>query len=163
MPITFLHGKNSGLLQQFFCLSKTDQGSQPATLTPGELNSMPARDTVAGISDMLLQGWGDILRVFSAVPRHWQDVAFCELLAEGGWRVSAIMRDGDIQWVRVTATVKRQLCLRDPFDGKGTQLSGPKVNAANDLLITDLCPGASIEISLNGQYVGFDDCAMLAR
>jgi alpha-L-fucosidase 2 len=30
----------------------------------------------AGINDMLLQGWNDIVRIFPAVPAHWRDVVF---------------------------------------------------------------------------------------
>jgi hypothetical protein len=74
----------------------------------------------AGIGDMLVQGWGDRVRVFPAVPDHWRDVAFRELLTEGAFRVSAIRRDGRSVWVRIRATVDRTLRLRDPFTGTRT-------------------------------------------
>ena len=39
--------------------------------------------------EMLLQGWGGVVRVFPAVSARWQDVSFRDLRTEGGWRVSA--------------------------------------------------------------------------
>jgi len=40
-----------------------------------------------GISDMLVQGWNDVLRIFPAVPDHWQDVAFETYAPKGFYRL----------------------------------------------------------------------------
>ena len=80
--------------------------------------TMEANNAVsAGIGDMLVQGWRDRVRVFPAVPEHWREAAFFDLVAEGGWKVSAVRRLGRVVWVRVVATVARRLVLADPFDG----------------------------------------------
>jgi hypothetical protein len=50
------------------------------------------------IQDMLLQSHNAI-HVFPAVPKEWKDVAFCRLLAEGAFEVSASRKDGITQFV----------------------------------------------------------------
>lgn len=104
----------------------------------------------AGISDMLVQGWGDILRIFPAVPEEWRDAAFSDLLAEGAFRVSAIRRDGQTIWVRVVAGVARNLRLRNPFGTRPIVTTGPAVRRENDLLIADLAAGEALTVCGEG-------------
>ncbi len=79
----------------------------------------------AGISDMLVQGWGDVIRVFPALPLRWRDVAYRDLHTEGVFRVSAIRRAGRTVWVRIAAGTDRELILLDPFAGAAVQVDGP--------------------------------------
>lgn len=85
------------------------------------------------VHEMLVQGWGGVVRVFPAVSDRWAEVRFRDLRAEGGWLVSAERRDGKTQRVRVTSAAAggggggggggdrrgdgsgRELRLRDPF------------------------------------------------
>ena len=53
------------------------------------------------INDMLLQSWGEDIRVFPAVPSKWQDVTIHNLRAEGGFLISAVKRNGETKWIRV--------------------------------------------------------------
>jgi len=53
------------------------------------------------IHDMLLQSWGDRIRVFPAVADAWPNVVFHNLRAEGAFLVSAMRRDGKTRWVRI--------------------------------------------------------------
>lgn len=53
------------------------------------------------IHDMLIQSWGDKIRVFPAVPDAWKDVAYYGLRTEGAFKVSASRRDGHTQFVHV--------------------------------------------------------------
>lgn len=53
------------------------------------------------IHDMLLQSWGDRIRVLPAVPTSWQDVTFFDLRSEGAFEVSAVRQQGETKWVRV--------------------------------------------------------------
>jgi len=50
---------------------------------------------------MLLQSWGDRIRIFPAVPDDWEDAVFHDLRAEGAFLVSAVRRKGRTQLVRV--------------------------------------------------------------
>ncbi len=72
----------------------------------------------AGINDMLVQGWRDVVRIFPAVPAHWRELAFRDLLTEGAWKVSAVRHLGRTVWVKVVATMPNTLRLRDPFCGE---------------------------------------------
>jgi hypothetical protein len=53
------------------------------------------------IHDMLLQSWGECIRVFPAVPSDWRDVAFHDLRAEGAFLVSAVRKDGRVRFIRI--------------------------------------------------------------
>jgi alpha-L-fucosidase 2 len=56
------------------------------------------------IQEMLLQSWGNRVRVFPAMPAGWHDAAFASLRAEGGFLVSAVWHDSAVAWIRVEAT-----------------------------------------------------------
>jgi alpha-L-fucosidase 2 len=68
------------------------------------------------VQEMLLQSWGNQVRIFPAVPSTWKDVSFENLRAEGGYIVSAKSRNGHTVCIRVTATTDGMLKLRNPFD-----------------------------------------------
>jgi len=55
------------------------------------------------VHEMLLQSWGNVLRVFPAVPTSWADVSFRDLRAEGGFVVSAARKGGTTSEVSVRA------------------------------------------------------------
>jgi hypothetical protein len=105
----------------------------------------------AGINDMLLQGWNDIVRVFPAVPAHWRDIAFRDLLTEGAFTVSAIRRAGRTVWVSVRAGVDRRLRLRDPFGGAEVRSRGAPPERDGDLLVADLAAGQELVFCLPGE------------
>ena len=52
------------------------------------------------VHEMLLQSWGNLIRIFPATPEEWSDVSFSQLRAEGGFIVSAERKGG--KTVRVT-------------------------------------------------------------
>jgi alpha-L-fucosidase 2 len=53
------------------------------------------------IHDMLLQSWGDKIRVFPAVPAEWEDIVIHDMRAEGAFLVSAVRRNGQTEFVRI--------------------------------------------------------------
>ena len=67
--------------------------------------------------EMLLQSWGDVVRIFPAVSTRWRDVSYRDLRAEGGWRVSATRVGGVTTRVRIVSGAGGVLRLRDPFGG----------------------------------------------
>ncbi len=117
----------------------------------------------AGLSDMLVQGWRDTLRVFPAVPQHWPNGAFRDLLAEGAFRVSAVRRKGRTTWVRVVAGVERQLRLRNPFGAEPYLVSGVTPRRQGSDLLVDLAEGQEIVLRLHGEPLRFDEAAKDAR
>lgn len=53
------------------------------------------------LHDMLLQSWGDKIRIFPAVPDEWKDIEFRNLLAEGAFEVSASMKEGRTAYINI--------------------------------------------------------------
>ncbi len=53
------------------------------------------------ITDMLLQSWGGVIRVFPACPAAWKDAVFHDLRAEGAFLVSAARSGGQARFLRV--------------------------------------------------------------
>ena len=66
---------------------------QPVTETPFSLcDSMQM---------MLLQSWGDTIRIFPAVPESWQNTCFDGLLAKGGFEISASRKAGATAFIKI--------------------------------------------------------------
>ena len=107
--------------------------------------------SAAGINDMLVQGWGDVVRVFPALPSHWRDAAFCDLLTEGAFRVSAMRRESRTVWVRIRAGVGRTLRLRDPFGADPVSVSGGELRRAGGLFVGELAAGQEVALCLPGE------------
>jgi alpha-L-fucosidase 2 len=53
----------------------------------------------ASIHDLLLQSWGNKIRIFPAVPKLWENVSFHDLRAEGGFLISAAKLDGATRFI----------------------------------------------------------------
>jgi len=73
------------------------------------------------VHEMLLQSWHDVIRVFPAIPAHWQQVGFEDLRAQGGFKVSARRTDGAMAWLRIKATQNATLRIFDNFKGQSVQ------------------------------------------
>lgn len=56
---------------------------------------------VRSLHDMLVQSWGDTIRVFPGLPSGWSDVAVQDLRTEGAFLVTAARRGGHTAFVRV--------------------------------------------------------------
>ena len=105
----------------------------------------------AGINDMLLQGWNDILRIFPAVPEHWRDVVFRGLVAEGAFRVSAIRRASRTVWVSIRAGVARTLRLRNPFGEAEVSVLGGELGREGDMYVGELAAGQEVVLCVEGE------------
>lgn len=89
----FLNGKigTSLLLPNTFYVE--GDGRNPTIETP--------LSAATGLTEMLLQSWGGVIRIFPAIPDGWHNCAFETLRAEGGFDVSARMSEGKLSWVRI--------------------------------------------------------------
>jgi alpha-L-fucosidase 2 len=83
------------------------------------------------VHEMLLQSWGNIVRIFPATPEEWKDVSFSQLRAEGGFIVSAERKEGKTVRVTIEATVDQLLRLRNPF-GKEEYESDTELKRQNN-------------------------------
>ncbi|WP_231617262.1 glycosyl hydrolase family 95 catalytic domain-containing protein [Novipirellula aureliae] len=123
----------------FDFLSRLKSYLHPNTLY-SEASVLPVIETplhgATAIQEMLLQSWGERIRVFPAVPRVWRDVQFDRLRCEGAFLVSARREHAVTTWVDVAAevggSVQVQPRLIDPQwsasrDGNQDGLLGDRV------------------------------------
>jgi len=77
--------------------------------------------------ELLLQSWGNKVRVFPAVPTAWKQSSFRDLRAEGGFLVSAAREEGKTAWVSIESLAGEPLVLKVPdWTGPLEIVSGPK-------------------------------------
>jgi len=103
-----------------------------------------------GISDMLVQGWGDCIRVFPAVPARWQDLLFVDLRTEGAFAVSSLMREGQVRWVRITAGVDGLCRVRNPFEQDEPMVTGAAPEVERELLVWSMAAGQTVTLFTAG-------------
>jgi len=77
-----------------------------------------------GIQTMLLQSWGDKIRIFPAMPQAWPDVVFHNLRAEGAFLVSARRAGGKTQWVRIKSLAGEPCRVKPNFAGEPRIVAG---------------------------------------
>ena len=99
-----------------------------------------------GICDMLVQGWGDVIRVFPAVPEKWRDLLFVDLRTEGAFTVSALMREGQVRWVHIEAEVDSPCRLRNPFGETEFQALGATPTRDGDVLVCPVSAGQTVTL-----------------
>jgi len=79
------------------------------------------------VQDMLLQSWGNKIRVFPALPDIWKDVEFHDFRTEGAFLVSAKLENGETSFVRIKS-LAGEPCIIKPFmTGKLNVKGGNKV------------------------------------
>lgn len=66
------------------------------------------------ISELLLQSVGDIIRVFPAYPKD-ASAQFRNMLAQGGFLISASQRDSEVEWIEVKSPFGKCLRLLTPW------------------------------------------------
>jgi alpha-L-fucosidase 2 len=100
---------------------------------------------VEGISNMLLQSWNGIIRLFPAIPSHWRDISFSNLLTEGAFEVSAKMENSLITCVSVRGISSTVCRLKNPFSTNEFQSENCLVNIKDNIIeitISDICQEA---------------------
>lgn len=97
---------------------------------------------------LLLQSWGDTVRVFPAVPERWKNVRFTDFSAEGAFLVSAERRDGKNRWVEVKSLKGGELKLRPNLDGKLRIEASGKAELSDGTLDANLGAGETIRVSV---------------
>jgi alpha-L-fucosidase 2 len=113
---------------------QSGQGYSKLTYRPFTLEGNFA--AAAGIQEMLLQSHRGIIRVFPAIPAHWDNVSFTTLRAEGGFLVSARRSEGVTEWVQIRAEHGGTCRLVSPFSNAEIRLQ--------------LAPGEQIHLEADG-------------
>ncbi len=70
------------------------------------------------LEDMLIQSWGDCIRIFPAVPDEWKELAFNDLRTEGAFLVSASRKESKTQWVKIKSLAGEPCRIRSSIYGE---------------------------------------------
>ncbi|RQO79317.1 hypothetical protein DBR40_02850 [Pedobacter sp. KBW01] len=96
-----------------------DQFIKPNTLY---LESGPVIETplaaATSIQELLLQSWGDKIRVFPAVPTAWKELSFKNLRTEGAFLISAVLKNGETKWVKIKSLAGEPCVIHPGINGK---------------------------------------------
>nr|WP_299073665.1 hypothetical protein [uncultured Allomuricauda sp.] len=107
--------------------------------------------TAASILELQLQSWGGKIRVFPAMPESWENAAFKDLRAQGGFLVSAVRDNGETKWVSIKSLSGKPCTLKLLDWENAIQISkGKKINITKNNegeFRIDLKKGESISIS----------------
>ena len=123
------------------------------TVTPNTLyseNGWPTFESPISaqrsILDMLIQSWGDRIRVFPACPDAWKDVAFYDLRTEGAFLVSAKRSGGKTQFIGIKSLTggpcRLKTDLAEPIVAEGVESSSLK--RTNGVIEIDLKQGEEV-------------------
>jgi hypothetical protein len=134
------------------------------TVTPNTLyseNGWPTFESPISaqraILDMLIQSWGDKIRVFSAFPDTWNDAAFYDLRAEGAFLVSAKRSGGKTLFVAIKSLAgepcRVKIDLAEPIVAEGIQQSA--IKRLHGALEIDLKKGEAVVLHTKGVAAPF--------
>ena len=102
----------------FFSNTFHAEGRNPCSETYGGLCRM--------LQDMLIQSWGEKIRIFPGVSENWKDAVFHNLRAEGGFEVSAKKENGRVAWIRIKS-IAGEPCLIEPGFKEDFSIIGGKM------------------------------------
>lgn len=105
------------------------------------------------VQEMLLQSWSPtpgtvntgIIRIFPAVPARWATASFNDLRAEGGYKVSAVRKDGRTVWFSIVAGRTGIVRIKDNFNGQTPKWNLPGVAKRGDIYQVNLEKGAVLK------------------
>ncbi|HSH19491.1 MAG TPA: hypothetical protein VLA03_03510, partial [Draconibacterium sp.] len=101
------------------------------------------------VHEMLLQSWGDRIRIFPAMPEKWADASFHQLRAEGGFIVDAERKGGKTVKVKITASVEQPLRLKDPFGKQNYETNIELERDESGDLLCNLKKGQTLFLTVN--------------
>jgi hypothetical protein len=76
------------------------------------------------VLDMLIQDWGGIIRIFPAMPTAWKDASFHNFRTEGAFLVSAVRKEGKIQFIRIKSLAGEECKIKSDIGGE-IKILGP--------------------------------------
>lgn len=82
---------------------------------------------------MLLQSWGNKIRIFPGVSGEWKETVFHNLRAEGGFFVSANRKNGATDWIPIHSIAGEPCVIEHNFKDKF------KIQGAEYVKINDKC------------------------
>jgi alpha-L-fucosidase 2 len=102
------------------------------------------------IEDMLIQSWGDRIRVLPAIPDKWKDVSFADLRTEGAFLISAKRESGKTVFVAIKSLAGAPCRIQTGIEGEilVTGLEDDKIrDLGNGILELDIPANAQVIVS----------------
>ncbi|WP_125263981.1 glycosyl hydrolase family 95 catalytic domain-containing protein [Streptomyces alboflavus] len=69
------------------------------------------------LHDMVCQSWGDVIRVFPALPAAWPDLVVHDFRTQGAFLLSAVRERGATRWVRLVSEAGAPCAVRHGIAG----------------------------------------------
>lgn len=109
------------------------------------------------LQDIMLQSWGNKIRVFPALPDEWKDVAFYNFRTEGAFLISASRKKGITEFVKIKSLAGAPCKICPSIDGKSGIISHNNkklVEVEKDCYQLDLKKGEEVILySANRKHV----------
>jgi hypothetical protein len=91
------------------------------------------------LHDMVCQSWGEVIRVFPALPAAWRELVVHDFRTQGAFLLSAVREEGRTRWVRLTSEAGAPCVVRHGIagpvevrDGRGRRLRWEAAQEAGD-------------------------------
>ncbi len=101
---------------------ETPRGLQELNIDVPPLPNQPLLEggssTVAALCEMLVQGHGDRVRLFPALPSDTRQARFAQLRTSGGFLVSAALEEGEVAWGLIEPTASGPCTVVNPWGEK---------------------------------------------
>ncbi len=112
---------------------------------------------VNNIQDMLIQSWSDPakkeagpIRLFPALPHGWKDIEFHDFRTEGAFLVSAKLKDGQCEWVKIKSLAGEPCRIK-------MEIENPQIKSDRDITIIAE-PDNTFHIDLHKNEVAIITC-----
>lgn len=99
------------------------------------------------IHDMLLQSWGNKIRIFPAVPDEWKNIVFHKWLAEGAFEISAKLTNGETEFINIKSLAGTVCVFKSDIRNPQGFINGKRIElkqVAKDTYQVDLQKGQSV-------------------
>ncbi|MBV9865332.1 MAG: hypothetical protein JO316_08285 [Abitibacteriaceae bacterium] len=120
----------------------------------------------ASLQEILLQSWGNKIRIFPGVPDSWRDVTIHNMRAEGAFLVSAVRRSGNTKWVSITSLANEPCRVQADFSGPW-QAGGSRAfkvqMLSQNVAQLDLHKGETVLLYPRGTHPGFTIAPVAAQ
>ena len=96
--------------------------------------------------DMLIQSWGNVIRVFPAMPAAWEDASFYQLRAEGAFLLSAKRENGKTRFIHIKSLAGEPCTIQSdlPADVKVIGMASNRLQQKNGKIFLNLKKGEEV-------------------
>jgi alpha-L-fucosidase 2 len=101
----------------------------------------------SGIQEMLLQSYNGVIKIFPAVPKDWKNLSFKTFRAEGAFLVSAEMKNGEINEIRIFSETGGEMKLLNPFGEKKIKINNKEFEKADKIIILQMKKGEEVSLT----------------